>query len=65
MSEYHSYDELPLTLTVDDLKDALNIGRNAAYDLVRSGQIFSLKIGKTIRVPKDAIMDYIRGGAAS
>lgn len=65
MSEYHSYDELPLTLTVDDLKDALNIGRNAAYDLIRSGQIFSLKIGKTIRVPKDAIMDYIRGGAAS
>ena len=65
MSEYHSYDELPLSLTVDDVKDVLCIGKNAAYDLVRSGQIFSLKIGKTIRVPKDAIINYIHGGVAS
>lgn len=58
-SNYRSYDELPLTLRVEDLMPILNIGRNTAYELVRSGKIRSIRIGRQLRIPKDAIQDYL------
>lgn len=61
---YHSVEELPLVLTVEDLMPVLSIGRNTAYDLVRSGQIQSLRIGRKIRIPRNAVIQYISGSAA-
>ena len=58
-SNYHSFDELPLTLRVEDLMPILGIGRNTAYDLVRSKQIYSVKIGRQLRIPKQALIDYL------
>ena len=58
-SKYRSYDELPLTLRVEDLMPILGIGRNTAYELVRSKQIFSVKIGHQLRIPKQALIDYL------
>ena len=43
-NKYRSFDELPLTLRVEDLMPILDIGRNTAYELVRSGQIRSIRI---------------------
>ena len=56
-SNYHSFDELPLTLRVEDLMPILGIGRNTAYELVRSKQIYSVKIGRQLRIPKQALID--------
>ena len=58
-SKYRSYDELPLTLRVEDLMPILDIGRNTAYELIRCGKIRSLRIGKQLRVPKQALIDYL------
>ena len=58
-SNYHSFEELPLTLRVEDLMPILGIGRNTAYELVRSGTIRSIRIGRQLRIPKDAIQDYL------
>ena len=58
-SKYRSYDELPLTLRVEDLMPILGIGRNTAYELVRSKQIYSIKIGRQLRIPKQALIDYL------
>ena len=58
-SKNRSYDELPLTLRVEDLMPILGIGRNTAYELVRSKQIFSVKIGRQLRIPKQALIDYL------
>ena len=58
-SKYRSYDELPLTLRVEDLMPILNIGRNTAYELVRCGTIRSVRIGKQLRIPKDALVEYL------
>ena len=58
-SKYRSYDELPLTLRVEDLMPILDIGRNTAYELVRSKQIYSVKIGRQRRIPKQALIDYL------
>ena len=55
-------DEMPLVMKVEDLTQILHIGRNTAYALVRSGQIRCLRIGgKTIRIPRDAVLDFING----
>lgn len=37
----------------------LGIGRNTAYELVRSGQIRCIKINRQIRIPKDALIEYL------
>lgn len=50
------YDDV---LSVTDLQEILSIGRQAAYTLVRSGVIPSIKIGKKYRIPKDAVLHYL------
>ena len=58
-NKYRSLDELPLALRVEDLMPILGIGRNTAYELVRSGQIRSIKVGRQIRVPRDAVVEFL------
>ena len=60
-TEYNFLDELPLVLRVEDLMPILDIGRNTAYELVRSGKIRSIKVGRQIRVPRDAVVDFLQG----
>lgn len=57
--KYTSLDELPLSLRVEDLMPILDIGRNTAYELVRSGKIRSIKVGRQIRVPRDAVVEFL------
>lgn len=58
-NKYRSFDELLLTLRVEDLMPILGIGRNTAYELVRSGKIRSIRIGKQLCIPKDALIKYL------
>ena len=58
-NKYRSLDDLPLALRVEDLMPILGIGRNTAYELVRSGQIRSIRVGRKIRVPKDAVAAFL------
>ena len=46
-------------VTVSDLAKMLNIGRNNAYELVRSGIIPNVRIGRQIRMTKQAVINYI------
>ncbi|MFC5532228.1 helix-turn-helix domain-containing protein [Cohnella yongneupensis] len=53
---FTEYDDV---ITLSDMMEILAIGRNKAYDLLRSGQIKSFKIGKAYRIPKSCIEEYI------
>lgn len=55
-----SLQDVPLVLCIDDLMAVLCIGRNTAYELVRSGQIRSVRIGKNYRVPRDAVEEFLK-----
>ena len=57
-NKYRDLQGLPVTLRVEDLMPILGIGRNAAYELIRSGQIRSIRIGRQIRIPRDALLDF-------
>ena len=61
MMEYNyiSYDDIPLIMTVEDLMPILLIGRNTAYELVRSGEIKSIRVGRQIRITRDALIEFL------
>lgn len=48
-----------LVYRVEDLMPLLNVGRNTAYELVRSGKIRSVKVGRGYRIPKSAVEKYL------
>ena len=54
---YRSLDELPYMLTVPQVADFLQIGKNAAYELVRSYNLPCVKLGeRTTRVLRSVIL---------
>lgn len=59
-NEYRDLSDLPMTLRVEDLMPLLGIGRNTAYELIRSGQIRSVRIGRQIRIPREALLEFLR-----
>ena len=50
----------PPVLSVKDLEDILRISHNTAYALVRSGQIHSVRTGRSYRIPINAVVDYLK-----
>ena len=60
-SKYCDLSDLPMTLRVEDLMPLLGIGRNTAYQLIRSGQIRSVRIGRQIRIPREALLEFLDG----
>ena len=57
--QYQMFEDFRDILSVDDLCQALNIGRNTAYKLLNSGDIKSLKIGKVHKIPKIWLIEYV------
>lgn len=49
----------PVLLKVKDVASLLGISANTAYALVRSGKIRSIRIGRTYRIPQNAIAEFI------
>ena len=54
------FEDVALVLTVSDIAKILDIGRNTAYDLIRCGKIKSVRVGKQIRIPKQALIDFLQ-----
>ena len=48
-------ENLPAFLTVEQLAVVLGVGRNTAYNFVRSNRIKNIRVGRQIRIPKSAV----------
>ena len=48
-------------LTPKDLMDILGIGKNAAYDLLNSGQLKGFRVGRSWRVSAEALEQFMYG----
>jgi excisionase family DNA binding protein len=55
------HDDLPDLVTPDEARAFLRVGRNAIYDLIKSGALPSVRFGKLIRVPKAALLPNGKG----
>lgn len=53
------------TVTVEEASKALGIGRNTAYEAVKSGEIPSIKIGKRRIISKAALKRLLEGTLSS
>lgn len=49
----------PLLLTVAETCTALRLGRTKVYELLTSGDLTSISIGRSRRIPRAAVEDYL------
>jgi excisionase family DNA binding protein len=57
--------DCPDVLTVEEAARVLRLGRNAAYQAVRRGEIPSLRLGRKLLIPKRAIEHMLTTAGAS
>lgn len=55
----------PLTLTVDEVAEELQLHRNTVYDLLRTRVIPGIKIGGAWRIPRSRLVEYLEGEPAA
>jgi len=46
-------------LTVPEVMERLKLGRSTVYDLIRSRRLISITVGRSRRVPLDAVRGFI------
>ena len=51
--------KVPRLLTIKEVSEQTGIGRWRLYELLASGDLPHLRIGKTFRVPEDALVKWI------
>jgi excisionase family DNA binding protein len=49
----------PVLLTVVEAARALAVGRTTLYELIRSGDLEAIRIGRSTRIPVDAIGTFV------
>ena len=47
-------------LTVPEAAKLLRVSRNLAYDLVARGELPSLRLGRVIRIPTQALLEWLQ-----
>lgn len=53
--------EGPLLITTKQVAQVLGISRSQVYVLLKSGELESVHIGRSRRISKEQIIDYVRG----
>ncbi|MEC1780046.1 helix-turn-helix domain-containing protein [Schinkia azotoformans] len=48
-------------LDVEDIQEYLGIGRRQAYELVNSGQLHVVRIGRRIKISREVFLTWLNG----
>lgn len=56
---YKNYDELPLMLNADAVKNLLGVSMSTAYELMHEKNFPSLRIGNRLLVPKEKFIAWV------
>ena len=59
LSEYKSYDDLPLFLNAAMVASVLRIAPSSAYELMHETDFPVLKIGNRLVVPKEKFVEWV------
>ena len=61
-AKYNMFDKYPEVVEVDDLRKMLGgISRKLAYKLLADKEIEAVKVGRTYKIPKVCIIEYLMG----
>ena len=58
-AEQNLLNNYPPVLCVKQVAEILSISHNTAYALVRSKKIHSIRVGRSYRIPLDAVIEYL------
>lgn len=58
-SDYKSFDDLPLMLSVQELSVVLGVSRTSAYELTKEKGFPSVKVRGRIVIPKEQFIKWI------
>ncbi|HAQ40803.1 MAG TPA: DNA-binding protein [Clostridiales bacterium] len=53
------FENYPDVLNVTDIQKMLGIGKNTAYRLIKENKIQNIKIGKTYKIPKYCVIEFL------
>lgn len=65
MTNYTSMEQLPITLSANQLAQVLGISRANAYILMHSKGFPTIQIGKRMVVPKNKLIEWMEAQTAS
>lgn len=54
----------PVVYSVDEAARAMRLSRELLYELIRSQQLRSIKVGRRRLIPVSAVNEFVDGGAA-
>ena len=60
MEEYFKY--YPPVLSVDEVAEILSITPKTVRNLIKSGEITGIRVGRLLRIPKYRLVQYLKGG---
>lgn len=55
------YRNIPDIMTTQECRKLLEIGKNTILDLIHSGELDAFKIGRRWKIPKEAVIEYLKG----
>lgn len=50
----------PALIRIDEAARYLSVGRSTLYELIARGDVPTIHIGRAVRVPTEALKDYVR-----
>ena len=65
MTNYTSMEQLPITLSANQLAQVLGISRANAYTLMHSKGFPTIQIGKRMVVPKNKLIEWMEAQVGS
>jgi excisionase family DNA binding protein len=57
-------DNLPLVLNVEEVAKIMHVSRQTAYELVHSQGFPAVRVGRCIRVPREAFLTWLNAEAS-
>lgn len=54
------FEHVPDIMTFKECQNVLKVGKNTLLDLIHDGEIEAFRIGNRWKIPKVAVLEYIR-----
>ena len=54
-----NFDHIPDILTISELQKVLRVGRSTAYRLIKTSELRCIRIGRSIRIPREYVLEFI------
>ncbi len=60
----HTFEQYGDILTPKEVREILGVGANKIYELLKSGAIKNFQVGRSRKIPKEFLLEYIRDSVA-